>query len=316
MMKLYKQKNIALGSEAVLTIVSNRRKTEIDAIFSELWIRTFKFEKRFSRFLPTSELSMFNRSSGSKQIISEEFHDILQAAKRLSIDTGGLYNPFVLPALQKAGYTQSFVKGAENDIHEDHSRKSVVSIDKLEFGSDWARIPYGTAIDLGGCGKGFLADQLADYIQSRVIGYSISLGGDIVCGGLDENGANFSVTIQKVNSYDDEIVGEIIMLIQKYSVASSGITKRRGSNNGSAWHHIIDPKTLEPAKTDILLATVCHASGLYADVLASCCVILGSRKSKSFLRSHGVNDALFQVTDADGGLTTLHMGKMILQGTY
>ena len=310
-MKLKRQKQIALGSEAVITLVTDLPEAQISALYAELWLRIVAFEKSFSRFLPTSELSMFNRLAGAKQPVSQEFHDILQAARKLSLETDGLYNPFVLPALQRAGYTRSFVKGAEHDVHDDHSRKGVATINKLELGNDWARIPYGTALDLGGCGKGYLADQLAEYIEPEVAGYSISLGGDLVCGGLDDKGANFSVTIQAANRNDDAIIGEIIMPPTRYAVASSGTTIRKGVNNGKPWHHIIDPTTMKPAQTNVQLATICQQSCLYADVLASCCVILGTVKSQAFLKQHHVTDALFQMADKSGQTSVAQIGKRI-----
>jgi len=310
-MKLHRQKHTALGSEAVITLVTDVTEAQVAALYAALWLRIFTFEKQFSRFLPASELSMFNRNAGAKQPVSEAFHDILQAARELSLKTEGLYNPFVLPALQRAGYTQSFVKGAEHDVHDDHRKKSVTTIDKLELGTDWARIPYGTALDLGGCGKGYLADQLADYIQDKVAGYSISLGGDLVCGGLDQKGARFSVTIQTANQRGDNIIGEIIMPQSRQAVASSGTTLRRGLEKGKPWHHIIDPKTMRPAETNVQLVTVCHESCLFADVLASCCIILGVQTSRPFLKSHQVTEALFQILDKNNQASIIQIGKHI-----
>ena len=294
-MKLFKQQNIALGSDAIITLISSEPTAYIDALFSSIWQRIYAFEKQFSRFLPTSELSMFNHSAGTKMPASEAFIEILKCARDLSIQTGGLFNPFVLPALQRAGYTQSFVKGAETDVHEDHSHERVVSIDHLELGSDWVRIPYGTSIELGGCGKGYLADRLSEYIGTKVSGYSISLGGDILCRGHDDNGANFSVVIQKALQHSEDIVGEIIMPAKPYAVASSGTYLRRGSEKGKAWHHIIDPRTQKPADSDLVLATICHEKAVYADVLASCSVILGYSSSIPFLKKFDVSDALFQL---------------------
>lgn len=306
-MKSYKQTNIALGGEARLVIVSDKGDQYNLNILKELWNQIYSFEKRFSRFLPYSELSTFNRNSGTKQFISPEFHDILAAAIKISYETKQLFNPFLLPAIQKAGYIKSFVAGTENDKHDDYSERIVVGIDKLELTKDWARIPFGTAIDLGGCGKGYLADQLAVWLIGKVEGFSVSLDGDIVCAGTDENNSNWSILIQNISKNNNDIIGEIIMPREISAVASSGIISKQGIRNGKKWHHIIDPITLNPAETDVELVTIMHKECLYADVLASCSVILGSKKSVSFLRNQKIKDCLFQLINKK----TLLSGKTI-----
>lgn len=178
-MAQYYQKQQALGSTVELSIAGDIESTAADELYRQLWHAVFQFERQFSRFLPASELSQFNRNAGVKQIISSEFQDILEKAKAIGAETDGLYNPFILPALQAAGYDHSLVKGYEQDSQDDHSHKVVAPVERLEIGDGWARIPFGTAIDLGGCGKGYLADVLAGMVPSYIHGYWFSLGGDI-----------------------------------------------------------------------------------------------------------------------------------------
>ena len=310
-MNTVSQTNIALGSEATLKIVSDASAKQQQELFVELWTKIYAFEKQFSRFLPYSELSMFNRSAGIRQPISPAFKELLLTAQKLSAETKGLFNPFLLPAIQRAGYTRSFVEGAESDVHDDYSDKAVVAIEKLEIGTDWACIPYGTAIDLGGCGKGYLADQLAKALQGKVIGYSVSLGGDIVTFGTDKHGQNWNVLIQSANAIEGEAVGDITMPKTQYAIATSGTTKRKGIHNGKSWHHIIDPNTLQPSQTDLIMTTVGHESGVYADVLASCAIIVGSKKAPSLLKRFAVRDFVLQKGASHTNATTAYEGENI-----
>lgn len=293
----YYQKQLALGSEAAVSLVSHANERTISHWYQEIWADVFQFERRFSRFLPASELSAFNRRAGLKHAISPELRAILVAAKELSLKTKGLYNPFILPALQAAGYKHSFVKGYEQDAVDDHSNRTVVQIEALEIGDDWARIPHVTALDLGGCGKGYLADQLADMTQDWDIeGYWFSLGGDIVAGGVNDAGERWHIDIQSAQGSGTTDIGTLRLPAdgRRYAVATSGTTTRRGTHDKKDWHHIIDPRTLKPADTDVILATVGHESALYADVLASCAVIVGSDRATAFLRRHGVDNAVIQ----------------------
>ncbi|HVC36527.1 MAG TPA: FAD:protein FMN transferase [Candidatus Dormibacteraeota bacterium] len=308
----YYQTNTALGSEVTLSVVDQDDELKVSELFSLMWRTIFNFERQFSRFLPASELSLFNRNAGSRQFISAEFKDILLAAYRLSQETAGLYNPFILPALQAAGYDHSLVPGYENDQQDDHSRKSVVSIDQLKIGSSWAIIPYGTAIDLGGCGKGYLGDLLASLIEKKVIGYWLSLGGDVVTGGVDDSGNGWKVAIQRATQEGEGNIGYVSCPLNKrFAVASSGIIKRHGQKDGKAWHHLIDPRTLLPAITDVHIATICDKSALRADVIASSAVIIGSRQAKTLLKNLGINQALLQLVNKNGRSSQIKCGRII-----
>ncbi len=294
-----------------ISVVSQDSRSAMHGVFSRLWDRIFEFERRFSRFLTTSELSEFNRNAGTKQPVSAEFWDILVAAQKIGVETEGLYNPFILPVLQVAGYDHSLVRGHEHDRQDDHSRKRVAGVEDLEVGASWARIPPAAALDLGGCGKGYLADRLADDIEERVTGYWISLGGDVVCGGTDDAGHPWQVAIQKAAAGGERDIGRVdVPAGERYAIATSGTIARRGTKNGKPWHHLIDPRTLAPAATDMRLATVCGPSGFRADVLASCAVILGSKQAPEFLRRQGISDALLQAEN-DQRTFEVHFGNAI-----
>ncbi len=292
----------ALGGTIELAVVTHASPKESERLFNTLWRQVFMFEKQFSRFLPMSELSAFNRSAGLKTFITPEFRDLLIKARELGISTGGLYNPFILPALQRAGYTQSAALGYEADPQEDHSRKRVVGVESLNIGDEWALIPYGTAIDMGGCGKGYLADRLGETLHNnRVVGYWLSLGGDVATFGSDAEGNNITLNIQNADNLDD-VAGWILHCPRQHAAAATSGTFRRKAQASGKWHHIIDPKTLRPAVTDVRLATVCASTALEADVLASCAVILGSKKAPAFLKKHGAKAVLLQCMD-DNGVT-------------
>lgn len=278
----------ALGGEIVLNLVTaaNDKQQAIELLRAH-WKTIFSFEKQFSRFIPNSELSQFNNRAGSKVIISPEFTAILLVAQNLAKLTDGLFNPFILPALQKNGYRKSALSGYENDDSNDYSERTVVNHTLLEIGDGWARIPYGTAIDLGGCGKGYLADLLAKATQlDWVRGYWFSIGGDIAGGGHTSDSKPWNVYIADPTGAD---TGKyFIQSSPVFGVATSSTLVRKG--NG--WHHIIDPRTLKPAKTDIALSSIMAESAVLADVLASCSIIVGSARAIKMLPKKGARAGL------------------------
>lgn len=177
-------------------------------------------------------------------------------------------------------------------------------------GEDWVRIPYGTAIDLGGCGKGYIGDQLADMMPEWVSGYWLSLGGDLIASGTDDNNEQWKIGIQSAANPDQNCGIITIPATGRYAIATSGTMHRKGVKAGKVWHHLIDPRTLQPAVTDMRMATVGAPTGLEADVLASCAVVLPHSEGYDFLQRHHVATAVLQYFDR-GHIHSDHFGAHI-----
>lgn len=289
----FQQTGKALGSEVTLTLIVGDEQTA-DKFFEELWKQINDFEDRFSRFKTKSELTKFNNTAGEDTKISPEFRELLDATSNYMHLTGGLFSPFVLPALQRAGYKGSWPDPDSFDKTLDYRGLDSKINEKIIVNDNSAKIPYGTALDFGGIGKGFLLEQLADFLTAHEIdNFWLSLGGDIVCQGNDINNNPWEIGIAEV-----EGTGLTVTAVQnragaRLAVATSGTTKRKGED----WHHIIDPRIGHSAKTDILMATVVTHNGIEADIFAKCLVILGSKNSKAFIKKHEIHQAILQIWD-------------------
>jgi thiamine biosynthesis lipoprotein len=292
-MQNYQQQRHALGAEANLTLVCST-EAEANAIFTKLWKTIDTFELTFSRFVVSSELSRVNQAPGEVARITEPFYSVLRQAIEIADASDGLYNPLILPALQKAGYRGSWPQPdmANPDlVYED---RAVATVRDIILTPDTIRLPLNSALDLGGSGKGIMLDSLAEMAAGSVQGYWFSLGGDIINEGTDAYGKPWQVDVA-----DARREGKIIEHVpaanaERTAVATSGVTKRRGVRDGVGWHHIIDPRTLLPARTDLLSVTVRNKSALSAEVWAKCAIILGSREAPSYLLARAVEYALLQ----------------------
>jgi thiamine biosynthesis lipoprotein len=267
-MQRFQQHKYALGSEAYITIIVEDEQAAVH-IFEELWQKIVAFEQRFSRFLPTSELTEFNAHAGKTRMVSDEFRDVLLAARHFAKITNGLYDPFILPALQSAGYKGSWPTPENGQAATSFESRKVVSWQELVIETSSATIPAHAALDFGGIGKGYLLDELGRRLLKKgVQNFWLSLGGDILCAGFDMSepwhiGIQHALLPNEIVSHVTNKTGVL------FSIATSGVTKRKGES----WHHIIDPRTGRSAETHILTATICAASATEADVLAKCVVI-------------------------------------------
>ena len=310
----YSSSKQALGGTIQLTFVSDISRHNAEELFKSLWREVLYFEKRFSRFLLSSELSRFNTKAGVKTPVSQEFRTVLLTAKACATQTGDLYNPFILPALQRAGYKGSAMKGYENDRVPDYSERQVVESSRLEIGDNWALIPRGSAIDLGGMGKGYLADQLGNKLRSmkKISGYWLDLSGDIATYGKRADWQPISVGIQDGREISKKRTDVIIVCpSEPFGIATSGTFRRGNQSQDAVRHHIINPKTGQSAQTDVMLATVCAKSALQADVLASCGVIVGSSATSALFSKHKLLGWMVQYKTNTGKIREQVQGAFI-----
>jgi thiamine biosynthesis lipoprotein len=289
----YQQRFVALGSEVVLTLVSTSR-SDAEVVFARLREEIEIFEVRFSRFRPTSELSYVNAEAGKRTAISREFVSLLGAALEQAKQTNGLFNPLILPKLQKAGYVGSWTDDPTTLKAPVYSHRRLANASEIQLGDDWVQLPAESALDFGGIGKGYLLNQLGQSVGEGFHGYWFSLGGDIVMSGRDKDNLPWAIGVQHATDLGRNIGSFGNNDGETLAVATSGVTKRRGVTGGKAWHHIIDPRTGESAATDLLTVTVCAGDATQADVLAKCAVILGSSEAWNFLKLHGVRGAIMQ----------------------
>ncbi len=287
----------ALGSHAFITLIAANTQDFTD-LFTSLRNKIAAFEQRFSRFLPDSELTKFNKNAGNETSISDEFRDLLLASKNMARVTDDLYNPFILPALQKAGYKGSWPSPDKLAGAEDFSLRKITPSDTLNIFQNTASIPPDTAVDFGGIGKGYLLDQLSSFLQTQnIIGYWVSLGGDIVCAGHDLDDTTWSILVQHATKPEKTITSIQNKSGEPLFVATSGITKRRGDTQDGPWHHLINPKTGMPAVTNILTATVVSTSGVQADVFAKVIVINGEESAKLYKSEGDIHKYVLQLKD-------------------
>jgi thiamine biosynthesis lipoprotein len=287
----YMQSLETLGSTAELRIVTEDA-SDIEVWFSELWGKVTDFNDRFSRFKSDSELSLFNQRAGERVSISPAFKQILEKVQYFSALTEGIFNPFILPNLQRAGYVHSMTDALPPS--PDHSGRRLVGFECLEVGSDWAQIPPQTALDLGGIGKGYLADELAVHLSRYTTDYCLSLGGDMRVSGQGRSGP-WSIDVESSQD-SSRSCASYSGTLGSYGIATSGTLRTKV---GKTQPHLIDPHTGMPAKTLNALCTVVAKDAVSADVLASCILIGGTEMADRICKTQHVDAVLLQGSVSD-----------------
>jgi thiamine biosynthesis lipoprotein len=251
----------ALGGECEIYAVgvSEARLAE-----GESWVH--EMHDRLTRFSPTSELSRFNESAGAWAEVSPLLESLLRESLRAHQLSDGLVNAAVLPALLAAGYTRTFSEGPTR-VTASVVPPALPEVLEVRAGS--ARLRHGASIDLGGIAKGFLADRLAADLGDNAL---VNLCGDLYARGGGESGDGWPVGMG----------GKTVLLLDM-GAATSGTGKRTW---GPGLHHLIDPRTGMPSRSDLGEASVIARTGADAEIFAKAALLLGSAKATEFLAAH------------------------------
>ena len=240
-------------------------------------------EARFTRFLPDSELAGLNASDGRYVPVSPEMFAMLQAALWAFEESDGLVNAAVLPALVAAGYDRPFRQGlTQPAVLHPVQLPPLPEVLILDLATRSAALAPGAALDLGGIVKGALADMLIDELGDDVV---CNLGGDLRVRGGGPEGDGWHIGL----------CDQSVVALSNGAVCTSGTTVRRW---GHSMHHLIDPRTGMPAKTDLAEASVVTDSALRGEVYAKSAILLGAAAGTAFLEARGVHYAVVPAVGA------------------
>ncbi len=258
-------------------------------------------EQRFSRFIPASELSRLNRAAGQWHQVSADLIDMLVQSLAYHRETGGLFDPGILLALKRVGYDRSMEElrkyGASSLGSTAASERSPFSKLEVDAATGWVRLPPGMEIDLGGFAKGWIVEKAAERLSESTSGCAVSAGGDILLVGNAPEGTPWSVRVENPWEPEREVAR---FEIGPGAVATSSVVKRAWMQGGIARHHLIDPRTGEPAHADWASVTVFAPSLTMAEVYAKALLIGGAGEVARLIS--GRPEISYLAVGADGGL--------------
>ena len=151
-------------------------------------------------------------------------------------------------------------------------------------------VPDGVLVDLGATAKALAADRAAAKIAAATgCGVLVNLGGDISVAG-ESPAEGWLVGVADDASFDTttaSVAARQLVTIRDGGLATSSVLGRAWRRGGAVLHHIIDPRTGEPARTCWRTATVAAATCVDANV-ASTAAILRGEHAVGWLRRLGL----------------------------
>jgi FAD:protein FMN transferase len=255
-----------MGTDAQIVVVGGP-----DGLEGRARERIADLERRWSRFVETSEVSALNHHAGAPVKVSAETVELVHCAIEAWRLTEGRFDPTVLGSVIRAGYDRSFEQLA--DVPPARTSDLGLGAGDIHVIGDMVRLPRGTGFDPGGVGKGLAADIVAEDLQTAgALGGCINLGGDLRVFGPNPEGAAWTVAV------DHPIYGDAItrLGLTGGAAATSTTLRRRWSIDGETRHHLIDPSTGEPSTSDLTFVTVVAGYAWAAEVFAKAVLLCGT----------------------------------------
>lgn len=232
-----------------------------------------RLEELLSTWIPTSELARVNTSAGVRPVaVSQETMTVVQGAIQAAEMTDGGFNIAIGPAVDVWDVIESRRIPTESElealrplvdlqaVHAD-ARKQTIFLEKA-----------GMRIDVGGIGKGYAADQAVMAMKKAGARAGVvALSGDIKTFGHLPGGKKLPVGIRHPREE-----GEVFAFIdlEDEAISTAGDYERYFEREGVRYHHILDPKTLQPARR-CQSVTVIAREGMLADGLDTGIFVMG-----------------------------------------
>ena len=247
-------------------------------------------ERRFTRFSDDSELSQLNRSAGTWFRVSPDMLEVILLAEHYVEQTQGLFDPSILPDLKRIGYdrTMDLIRAEGVFSLPTPTPRQRTPFDGIVIRpkESLVSLPPGMMLDLGGIAKGWIAEQAASILTEYSPTCGVSAGGDMYLIGLPKNMDSWPVSLD-----DPRNPGETLSMlnIPPGAVATSSITKRAWKQGEKQRHHLIDPRTGEPAETDWLSVTVIAAHAAMCEVFAKALLIAGPLEAQTIAQTADIS---------------------------
>ena len=255
-----------------------------------------QFNLIFSTYVPASEIARFNASAHGLVERDSLWEELLVASHRVHTWSKGAFDPTIAPLVNAWGFGPG--KTPTTDTARIEELLLHVGLDKLQHTQKGLQKAHpALQLDMSAIAKGYAVDLLARKLQAAgITDYFIEIGGEIALSGRYNKARLWRIGIQDPLRPSVDQAAAILSLCEDQlpcGVATSGNyrnLRRVGKRN---YAHAIDPRTGRPVTHTLLGVTIVASSAVYADALATACLVMGLEASLSLIDGLPEVEALF-----------------------
>jgi FAD:protein FMN transferase len=249
-----------------------------------------EWHRRYSRFLPDSELSRLNADPRETVPVRPLMARLARAVRDAGLMSGGLVDGTLVDAIERAGYAED-LQGPTLALTNALASAPIRRAARAATPRRWTEIEVdaqagtvtrspGLMLDSGGLAKGLFADVLGEMLATHP-SFAINCAGDLLIGGS----ARRRRAIVVESPFDGRALHTFEL--SHTGVATSGIGRRSWlDRHGRPAHHLLDPSTGTPAFTGVVQVTALAPSALDAEIRAKAALLSGPQEAVRWL-AHG-----------------------------
>lgn len=239
-----------------------------------------EWERTLSRFRADSELSRLNAAAGLRTAVSPLMLTVLGAALDAARATRGIFDPTVLLRMIEIGYDRTFetlptrLPAAHETQRAQTGGWRAIDVNEARR---LVRLPAGVGLDFGGIAKGMAVDAALNLLEERGLTPAmVNAGGDLAVRSLPPDAPHWPIAVPGKD--EGWVIG-----LKGGAVATSGVAHRHWRQGDSERHHLIDPRTGDPAASALWSVTAIAGMCAQAEVAAKTALIQGSEQGARFI---------------------------------
>lgn len=271
---------LAQGSYYAVTYFDEQGRNfqrEVDSIFHAV-------DMSVNLWVDSSIISKVNRNE--EVALDSIFIDNFNIAQQAAQLSNGYFDPTISPIVAAWGF--SYKNGDSITPQLIDSLRGLVDYRKIRIESGKVvKEDPAIQLDFNAIAQGYTSDLIARFLESRGISsFIVDTGGEIMARGSKPNDSPWIVGIEKpAENIDAERIVQTRITLRDKGLVTSGSTRKYVERDGRRYSHCIDPTTGYPVEHQVLSVTVMAESSVWADALASICMVMGLKTSLPLIES-------------------------------
>ena len=321
---------LAQGSYYAITYYDTEGRnfqTEVDSIFHAV-------DMSVNLWVDSSVICKVNRNEDV--ILDNIFIDNFNIAQKAAELSGGYFDPTIGPLVEAWGFSaengernpegltdrmggkteNGTPKGSPTEWEVKRRTENGERIDSLvglvDYRNVWiedgkvVKANPAMKLDFNAIAQGYTSDMIGAFLESQgVTSYIVDVGGEIMARGCKPDGKPWVVGIEKpAADWDSERVIQQRVELTDKGIVTSGSYRKYVERDGKRYSHSIDPTTGYPVDHQLLSATVIAETSVWADALASICMVMGMERSLEIINSLDGVEAYYIFVNDRGELDT------------
>ncbi|MHC4656573.1 MAG: FAD:protein FMN transferase [Planctomycetota bacterium] len=235
--------------------------------------RLNQIEQELSRYVENSEISRINNlAAGQSLRIGLDTFECLQLSQRINAETSGAFDITVgslMSCWLNPDKSLRVPSKEELKIARQRTGMDLLRLDESQYTVELLR--DDVQIDLGGVGKGYAIDKMAELLRDWSIDVTLIHGGysSALAVGSPPGTKGWPVTLSNPRNLKQTLA---TLFLKNQALSGSGVQKGR---------HIIDPRTAHPVESRCA-AWACAADAATADALSTAFMVMSPDEVRQY----------------------------------